>query len=133
MGFMDEFRRGRAAARAARGAPPLDQSDAGPDGMCGADERIEDAEQPEAHIAELKAALRELTEYAEQLQARVAGLETVAAPLAAVLLMPGVKTMLVNRFHPDRNPQANAEQRAAYGEALRVINEAYAVIEKIQA
>jgi hypothetical protein len=131
MGFMDEFRRGRAQARAARGAPPLDQWDAGPDDV--PDERIEDAEQLPARVAELTAALCELTEYAEQLRTHVAGLETVAAPLVAVLLMPGIKAMLVNRFHPDKHPEANAEQRAAYGEALRVINEAYAVIEKIQA
>src|ERR1700675_3293583 len=124
MGFMDEFRRGRAQARAARGAPPLDQWDAGPDGAADElrmeNERVADAEQHPARVDELTAALRELTEYAEQLHARVAGLETVAAPLVAVLLMPGVKAMLVNHFHPDKHPEANDEQRTAYGEALRV-------------
>ena len=133
MGFMDEFRRGRAQARAARGAPPLDDGHGAVGPVDAADERIEDAEQHPARADELETALRELTEYAEELQARVAGLETVAAPLVAVLLMPGVKAMLVNRFHPDKHPEANPEQRGAYEEALRVINDAYAVIEKIQA
>ncbi len=147
MGFMDEFRRGRDEARAARGAPPLNAGPAGTgderiedaEAYFGdaADERIEelveDAEQLRARIAELEAALRELTEYAEQLQASVAGLETVAAPLVAVLLMPGVKTMLTNHFHPEKHPEANAEQRAAYKEAMSAVNEAYDVIKKIQA
>jgi hypothetical protein len=68
----------------------------------------------------LDAALRELT----KLKDSVAGLETVAAPLVAVLLMPGVKTMLTNRFHPEKHPEANAEQRAAYEEAMSVVNAA---------
>jgi hypothetical protein len=140
MGFMDEFRHGRAAARAARDAPNTGGDDDF-DALGG------DAGQHSARIAELEAALRErdgeaakhkqliadLKEFAEQLQARVAGLETVAAPLVAVLLMPGVKAMLVNRFHPDKHPEANAEQRAAYGEALSVINESYTVVDKVQA
>jgi hypothetical protein len=123
----------------------IEQLDAGPDAAAdervedaeqypggAADERIEDAEQHPAFVAELKAALRELKEYAEQLQARVAELETVAAPLVAVLLMPGVKAMLANRFHPEKHPEANPEQRAAYDEAMRVINEAYAVIGELR-
>jgi len=146
MGFMDGYRRGRAQARAARGAPPLGQSDAGPAGTGderiedaepypddAADQRVEDAEPLQARVAELEAALRELTLYAEQLQASVTGLETVAAPLVAVLLMPGVKTMLTNRFHPEKHSDANAEQRAAYEEAMSVVNQAYDVIKKIQA
>ena len=50
-----------------------------------------------------------------------------------MLLIPGVKAMLVNRFHSDKHPEATAEQRAAYEEAMKVINEAYEVIAKIQA
>jgi hypothetical protein len=86
----------------------------------------------DGQAAESKQLIADLAAFAEQLQARVAGLETVATPLVAVLLMPGVKAMLINRFHRDKHPEANAEQRAAYDEAMRVINAAYAVIEKIQ-
>src|SRR4051812_38109606 len=121
MSFMHEFGIGRNIAREKRGAPPL----AGP--------VADDAEQLRERVGELEDVLRELTEYAEQLQARMAELESVATPLATALLMPGVKAMLANRFHPDKNPDATAEQLAAYEEAMKVINEAYAVIAKIQA
>src|SRR3954447_21536371 len=122
MSFMNEFVIGRNIARGKRGAPPL----AGP-------VADEDAEQLRERVLELEDVLRDLTEYAEQLQARIAELETVATPLAAALLLPGVKTWLANQFHPDKHPEATPEQRAAYETAMKVINEAYALIAKIQA
>jgi hypothetical protein len=120
VGLRASFVRGRNKARDARGAPLLD-------------ERFDIPEHLKAYVAELEAALSELTQSAGELQARVAELESVATPLAAALLIPGVKAMLVNRFHSDKNPDATAEQYAAYEEAMKVINEAYAVIKKIQA
>src|SRR4051794_14381513 len=120
MGLRASFVRGRNKARDARGAPLLA-------------EPVDIPEDVRTYVAELEAALGELTQSIGELQARTAELEGVATPLAAALLIPGVKAMLANRFHPDKNPDATAEQRAGYEEAMKVINEAYAVIAKIQA
>src|SRR3954453_3924613 len=120
MGLRASFVRGRNKARDARGAPLLA-------------EPIDIPEEIKAYVAELEAGLGELTQSTGELQARTAELESVATPLAAALLMPGVKAMLANRFHPDKYPDATAEQRAAYEEAMKVVNEAYTVTEKIQA
>jgi hypothetical protein len=67
-------------------------------------------------------------------------MQAMVEPLVAALQisankrlgLPSVKAVLVNRFHPEKHPEANAETRAAYDEAMQVINNAYAWIKKIQ-
>ncbi len=145
-GFMDAFRQGRAEARAARGAPSLsaDEWNAGPDFDAG--ERNDDAGQPAADAAGLEAALRqreaeitdskrilaEMTDYAEQLQARVIELIAGAESLAKTLRLPGVKTFLLQRFHPDKYPDADDKQRELLTEAMKTITAAYAIAGQLQ-
>jgi hypothetical protein len=149
-GFMDGYREGRNEVRAKRGAPPLvrkqDSDDPRrefdvPNGDAG-DEAVWEGDSParDSEVAEIRRLLADVTALAEgqkgeieQQAIRVAELGAMIAPLVAVLLMPGVKTGLVNRFHPDKHPDADDTKRAAYNEALRVINEAYAIVDQIQA
>ena len=102
--FMDEYRKGRDEARAARGAPPLAVAKENTEPNPTFDAPADDARQSTEHCSELEATLRqrdgevtelkrliaELTAYAEDLQAQVKGLQAAAAPLVAVLQMPGV-------------------------------------------
>lgn len=149
MGFWDEFRRGRDDIRAAQGAPPV--------GGKGRDEsrnndwrgnggwQDEQPHRPGAHsIAGLEAALRErddnleealrvvveLKKYAEQLQEQMAQLTAGVEPMAKVLMLPGVKTFLLQRFHPDKYPDADEEQRRLITEAMQAITVAYAAVAK---
>lgn len=139
MGFRDEYRRGRAEARAARGAPPLDQSDAGPDGA--ADERMEDDPgQYPARVAELEAALREVTEYAGQLEARAEERDRLAEQLQAcaeerdllaeALQLPGARKGLRKMYHEDAHPNADADQLRALNEWSCKLNAAYELIDR---
>jgi hypothetical protein len=146
-GFMDGYRQGVARARAARGAvypdreerfvEPEPEFNARPDEIAqfapGSAELETALREREAEIEQHKKLLAELAEFTEQQKARIAELEAMIAPLVAVLLIPGVKTGLINRFHPDKHPEADEATRTAYNEALRVINEAYAVVNRIQA
>ena len=146
-GFMDGYRQGVAKARTARGAvnpgreerfvEPESEFDAPTDDMGqsprAADELETALRARDAEIEQHKKLIAELAEFTKQQKARIAELEGVSAPLVAVLLMPGVKTGLLNRFHPDKHPDADDAKRAAYNEALRVINEAYGIVDQIQA
>jgi hypothetical protein len=80
-------------------------------------------------------ALAELTDLAEQLQARVDELEAErdASPaelFASVLRLPGVKTWLLSRFHPDKHPDANETERRVLTDTLQKINAAYEILER---
>ena len=150
-GFREAFRQGRDQARAARGAPPLSDErqdaaqdrpepqswDEAPDAAGG---------QPSAGVADLEAALRErddelgevkrllgeMKDYAEQLQNRVVELIAGAEPMAKALQLPGVKTFLLQRFHPDKYPAADDRQRELLTEAMKTITAAYALAGEMQ-
>ena len=51
-------------------------------------------------------------------------------PMARVLLLPGVKTFLLHRFHPDKHPDANEEQKQKLTEAMQMITAVYAELGK---
>jgi phosphoenolpyruvate carboxylase len=143
--FRDAFRQGRAQAREARGAaaipyaPQVEPADA-------LYERIDQNEQSETTLAELEKALRdreteaaeakrllaEMTDYAGKLQDRVVELIATSEPLAKTLRLPGVKTFLLNRFHPDKHPTADEKQRELLTEALKTITAAYALAGELQ-
>lgn len=125
MGFWDEFRRGRDDIRGGW--------------------QEERPSRPEAHgITELEAALRErdddleealrvmaeLKKYAEQLEEQMAQLTAGVEPMAKVLMLPGVKTFLLQRFHPDKHPEADEQQRQVFTEAMQAITAAYGVVAK---
>jgi hypothetical protein len=77
--------------------------------------------------------LAEITALAEQLQARVDELEAGGAEvtvLAGVLRLPGVKTWLLSRFHPDKHTDANETERKALTDASQMINAAYEFVER---
>jgi hypothetical protein len=155
MSFREAFIRGRAEmrarARAGRDAPPRWPPEpppyAPPDDMRDPREDGEPVDgQPSADVAALQAALQErdaelaanrelvveLKEYAEQLQTRMAELIAGTEPMAKTLLLPGVRPFLLNRFHPDKHPDADEEQKALLTEALQIINAAYAGAEELQ-
>ena len=75
--------------------------------------------------------LAEVTEYAGQLQARVAELEAAARPFVKTLRLPGLKVMLLNRYHPDKHPDADPDLRANLTDAIKTINDAYDLVERI--
>ncbi|MBN8900943.1 MAG: hypothetical protein BGO51_08115 [Rhodospirillales bacterium 69-11] len=155
MGFFDDFRRGRDEIRASQAAPRTDGRKRGRDDSYnnGWDDRTQDtnswqdepAPQPAGPgTAELEAALRErdqsleealrimqgLKEYAEQMEDRVTQLLAGVQPMARVLLLPGVKTFLLHRFHPDKHPDANEEQKLKLTEAMQMITAVYAFLAK---
>jgi hypothetical protein len=135
--FKEAFRQGREQARAARGAPPLSRNewDAPGSGEAAADDgthaagsaAFEEAlRQRDEELAETKQLLAEMADYAEKMEARVIELIASSEPMARVLLLPGVKTYLLQRFHPDKYPDADAKQRELLTNALKTINTAYA-------
>jgi hypothetical protein len=77
-------------------------------------------------LAEAKQLLAEMTDYAEKVEARVIELIAMSEPMAKALLLPGVKSYLLQRFHPDKYPDADDNQRALLTSALKTINAAYA-------
>jgi hypothetical protein len=154
MGFFDDFRRGRDEIRASA-APRTDGRSRGKDTghNNGWDDRTENtngwqeepAPQPQGPgIVELEAALRErdqsleealrimagLKEYAEQMEDRVTQLLAGVQPMARVLLLPGIKSFLLHRFHPDKHPTANEEQKQKLTEAMQMITAVYADLAK---
>ena len=42
-------------------------------------------------------------------------------------MLPGLKTFLLQRFHPDKHPEADEQQRRAFTEAMQAI---FAVVAK---
>jgi hypothetical protein len=158
--FGKGFREGREQARAARGAPPLQgrPRDAGQDRREPPPPPSWD-EPPPPHapadidagrnadlIAELQTALQErdgeltenkrllaeMADYAEKMEARVVELIAGAEPMARTLRLPGVKTFLFNKFHPDKHPDADARQLALLNEAVKTISAAYALADTLQ-
>jgi len=139
-GFWDNFRQGRNQARAALGRPPLAGSDAGE--LAKDDAVVDTSEAPERNElqaalehrkAELEEATRvigELRDYAEKLQHRVVALIAGNEPMAKVLRLPGVKTWLLQRFHPDKWPDADERQKALLNDAMQAIAAAYATVKK---
>jgi hypothetical protein len=83
-------------------------------------------------LADTKRLLVELKDYAEQLQNRVVELIAGAEPMAKALRLPGVKTYLLQRFHPDKYPDADDRQRELFTEAFKTITAAYAVASELQ-
>jgi hypothetical protein len=152
-GYWDDVRQLRNQMRAARGAAPLPEKrrkagqdrpqpsrdempawdetspgDAGENsGGAEAQTTVQDGE-----LAEAKRLLAEMTDYAEQLEARVVELIAGAEPMARVLRLPGVKTFLLTKFHPDKYPDADERQRALLTEALTTINAAYTLADQLQ-
>ena len=138
-GFMDGLRRGRDDVKAEHWrrspfAAPLHEQPAEPREAY-ADELAPDAAQPlaridelEADCAEYKQLLGELADNVEQHQARIAELEALLEPFSTVLRLPGVETWLRMRFHPDKYPDASAEQLHSLTEATKHINAVYDTI-----
>jgi hypothetical protein len=154
-GYRDRVRQRRNQMRAARGAEPLPEPEArrgrnGPDDPnapppawdetpAAQSEAVDNAQaqaamhEREEELAEAKRLIGELKDYAEQLESRVGELVAGAAPLVATLLLPGVKTFLLTKFHPDKYPEASDEQRAKLTEATKTITAAYARADALQA
>jgi chromosome segregation ATPase len=87
----------------------------------------------ETELEEHRALQAEAANEIERLTARIAELEAECKPLVQVLTMPNVKTSLMKRFFPDANAGADPETMRTLTEMAKVINEAYAIVEKIQA
>ena len=121
MAYWDNVRQRRNEMRAARGAEPLPErrrstggadEDAPPawDEMPGREEargdedHLQASQERESELGEAKRLIGELKDYAEQLQDRVVELIAGSEPMAKALLLPGVKTFLLQRFHPTNTP-----------------------------
>jgi hypothetical protein len=147
--YRASVRQRRNEMRAARGAPPLPErrrSTGGlgedappsweetPDAAGGEETRGADLQaalqQREAELDEARRIIRELKDYAEQLQNRVVELIAGNEPMAKVLRLPGVKTWLLQRFHPDKFPDADERQNALLNDAMKAITAAYATVAK---
>jgi hypothetical protein len=116
--FVEEFRRGWTDGRTGH-------ADAArlPDGS-GSDQ--------EKTFAEVSALADQLNARVLELEAEVAEINELRAEITActgVLRLPGVKTWLLSRFHPDKHPDANEEERRAFQESAQMINAAYEVAE----
>jgi hypothetical protein len=116
LAMFEGFRAGRAHAREEYRDAPLGSNEAPGD------------------AAETKI-LAKVTAMAEALQARVDELEAErdASPLKqliAVLALPGVKTWLLAKFHPDKHPNANDAERELHTQNVQKINAAYEFVER---
>jgi hypothetical protein len=139
-GFWDNFRQGRNQARAARGLPPMggagqvewadDNAGDGESEQPNAEELQAALEQREAELDEAKRLVGELKDYIEQQQDRVVELIAGNEPMAKVLRLPGVRTWLLQRFHPDKWPDADERQKELLNDAMKAITAAYAAIAK---
>jgi len=115
--------------------PPADQPDdapASPIDNAGTDHQARIAEL-EAELQQRSAEMAELADYAEQMKARIAELESAPAGAessAAVLRLPGVEKWLRDKFHPDKHPGADDAERRSYNEATQKINAAYSDIKR---
>jgi chromosome segregation ATPase len=87
----------------------------------------------ETELDEHRALQAEAANEIERLSARNAELEAERDSLVRVLAMPNVKKSLVKRFFPDANPGADPATLQTLTEMAKVINEAYAIVEKVQA
>ena len=84
-------------------------------------------------LADTKRVLAELKDYAEQLQNRV--VELIAGGRTdgeGAAYRPGVKTYLLQRFHPDKYPDPVDRQRELFTEAFKTITAAYVVASTLQ-
>jgi hypothetical protein len=147
-GYWERVRQQRNQMRTARGLPPLPEKrsaavaappattwDEWPDAGSKNDASGELQAVLEEHSRELdeaKRLLREMTDYAETMEARVIELVAQVEPMAKALLLPKVKTGLLKAFHPDKHPKATDEQRDELNEAMKIITAAYAAAEKLQ-
>ena len=149
-GFWANFRDGRNQVRAAHGASPLperrelEHHEVEPTPSY--EEAVDLSAPSEPNVSELQEALQareneldeakrligELKDYAEQLQDRVVELIAGSEPMAKALLLPGVKTFLLQRFHPDKHPGADERQYALLTEAMKTITAAYARAAELQ-
>jgi hypothetical protein len=79
--------------------------------------------------AETKIMLAKVTAMAEALLEA----ERDASPLKqliAVLALPGVKTWLLAKFHPDKHADANDAERELHTQNVQKINAAYEIVER---
>ena len=76
-------------------------------------------------LDEARRVIADLTDAVERQKTRMDG-------YAVVLLLPGVKLWLINRFHPDKHPNANEAEKAALNETLQTINAAYDALENAE-
>jgi hypothetical protein len=131
-GFMDAARRARDAAIATRSRrrQPIAEDEVETDEAPADAELLERVRALEAENEKGKQLIAELVETAEQLQARIVELIAGAEPMAKVLRLPGVKTFLLQRFHPDKWPDANEQQKQMLTEAIQVITATYAALGK---
>ena len=53
--------------------------------------------------------------------------------MAKTLRLPGVKKFLLEKFHPDKYPEADERQRALLTEATQTITAAYALADELHA
>jgi hypothetical protein len=142
--FIEGFKRGWAMPDGAV-PPPQDGGPGNPwdDGQSGAvadqrdgygDERarlfeLEEALEQERHArAQAEASVKELEALVERQQTEKA--DDGAAVVMPVLMLPGVKAWLLNRFHPDKFPRADAVRRQELTDALQTINAAYDHVER---
>lgn len=137
MSFWDDFRNGRDQVRAASGAPRFDRDrrqnrDQRNDGVGapGSANLQATLEQRERELDDALRLLGEFKEYVEQQQDRLIEVIGAVEPMAKVLRLPGVKTFLLQRFHPDTHPNASAAESEVFTEAMKAINVAYAIIAK---
>ena len=91
--------------------------------------QVDPARLPDGAGSDQGKTLAEVSALADQLNARVIELEAQIAACTGVLRLPGVKTWLLSRFHPDKHPDANEEERRAFQESAQMINAAYEVAE----
>lgn len=91
----------------------------------------------QGEVTALKAQLTEdaqrigtLTEAAAVLRGHLVTAHTAYEPLIEVLKLPGVRKWLLEKFHPDRYPDANPVQRDALERAAGVINAAYDIVKE---
>jgi hypothetical protein len=115
-GVIEAFARGWVRAR--------DMDAAGSAGD-NADGAAADTDAMAEELEEYRRVLAELTETVDALKARV-------NLCFAVLRLPGVKLWLINRFHPDKHPNANETESAALNETLQTINAAYDALESAE-
>ena len=118
MGFWDDFRNGREQVRAARGAPRADRDrkenrQPRNDGAAapGAAELQAALEQRERELDDAFRLLAEMKEFIELQSNRVIELIGAVEPMAKVLRLPGVKTWLLQHFHPDSASECQRGRR----------------------
>jgi hypothetical protein len=71
-----------------------------------------------------------LTEAADQLRGHLGDALASCQPVIEVLKLPGVRKWLLEKFHPDRYPDANEAQKEALANAAALINAAYDVVKQ---